>query len=332
MTNSQDETNEVPSPVNFLSPLSHQEISELTSRSDASGLAQTLFHGSFIGAASWAVSVTTGWLHVCSFLFLAFVVSFLFCPLHECVHQTAFKSRLLNQILASVTGFLTLRPSNHYWYYHWAHHKHTGNSEKDPELQNTMLDPDISTFSGYLIYLSSIPFWIDRIWTTFRHSFGKINDSEFYLQSDFSQLKVIREAKLYLFGYLFVGFCSYYFAFSSFLLTYWIFPSLIGQIHLRFYLLAEHKGCNFGSDIFGNTRTTMTLWLYRRLAWNMPLHAEHHAWPAVSFHCLPIVHSIVNSKLEKGTMKYCNPSGEFGYLSIHQTFLKRMMFHSKKVN
>lgn len=38
-----------------------------------------------------------------------------------------------------------------------------------------MLDPDIKTMSGYLLYLSSIPFWVSRPTTILRHAIYGIN-------------------------------------------------------------------------------------------------------------------------------------------------------------
>jgi fatty acid desaturase len=64
-------------------------------------------------------------------------------------------------------------------------------------------------------------------------------------------------------------------------------PLLVGQGFLRPYLLAEHTACAFTRDCLENTRTTLTLWLVRLFAWNMPYHAEHHAYPAVPFHARP---------------------------------------------
>ena len=39
--------------------------------------------------------------------------------------------------------------------------------------------------------------------------------------------------------------------------------------------------------MFENSRTTFTGPLVRFLAWNMPYHAEHHAFPTVPFYRLP---------------------------------------------
>jgi len=77
----------------------------------------------------------------------------------------------------------------------------------------------------------------------------------------------------------------------------WILPFLLGQAFLRPYLLAEHTACAFTRDCLDNTRTTLTLPLVRLFAWNMPYHAEHHAYPAVPFHALPRLHERVRARI-----------------------------------
>jgi fatty acid desaturase len=63
------------------------------------------------------------------------------------------------------------------------------------------------------------------------------------------------------------------------------------------YLLAEHTACAFTRDCLDNTRTTLTLPLVRLFAWNMPYHAEHHAYPAAPFHALPLLHERVRARI-----------------------------------
>jgi fatty acid desaturase len=46
-----------------------------------------------------------------------------------------------------------------------------------------------------------------------------------------------------------------------------------------------------------NARTTRTTGLLRRLAWNMPYHAEHHAHPALPFHALPKAHALLEARI-----------------------------------
>jgi fatty acid desaturase len=62
--------------------------------------------------------------------------------------------------------------------------------------------------------------------------------------------------------------------------------------------LAERDEHGVTRDCLENTRTTLTLPLVRLFAWNMPYHAEHHAYPAVPFHALPRLHARVRSRIE----------------------------------
>jgi len=91
---------------------------------------------------------------------------------------------------------------------------------------------------------------------------------------------------------------------SSLLLWLWIVPMLLGQPVLRLYLLAEHSRCAVVSDMFANTRTTFTSRAVRFIAWNMPYHAEHHAWPQVPFHRLPELHRAVAPYLKETAPSY----------------------------
>lgn len=52
------------------------------------------------------------------------------------------------------------------------------------------------------------------------------------------------------------------------------------------------------ADMFANSRTTFTTAAVRWIAWNMPYHAEHHAFPAVPFHRLPQLHRLTRPHLK----------------------------------
>jgi fatty acid desaturase len=58
-----------------------------------------------------------------------------------------------------------------------------------------------------------------------------------------------------------------------------------------------------------NSRTTRSLAPIRRLAWNMPYHAEHHAYPALPFHALPAAHDVL-----KASVAVQAP----GYVAVHR--------------
>ncbi len=74
-------------------------------------------------------------------------------------------------------------------------------------------------------------------------------------------------------------------------------PLRLGAPALRGYLLAEHGRCPHVADMLQNSRTTPTNRLVRWLAWNMPYHSEHHAYPAVPFHKLPLMHAMMRRRI-----------------------------------
>ena len=323
-------------------------------RSDVEGFKQFLFHIMFILLSQYLVYYTNRMLTHNSFyyiffwilsllsnIFCGYTVSFLFMGLHECVHHTAFSTPIYNNIVAYLFGFACFRSPIHYRYYHWAHHRFTGNKSKDPELQNTFIDFDIGhSLLYYCLYLSGIPFWIDRITTLTRHSLLFILDNtgiklnayisnlllpkelEYYLQRKQRRNNATLEAFLFVIAYILI---LIFFDFG-FLWRYWLLPSVIGQWFLRAYLIAEHRECESNTNMFSNTRTTKTFWLERKLAWNMPYHVEHHAFPYVPFYLLPDVHDLLIKNLGGEKEFYaksgCNPDGHNGYLSVHREILQ----------
>ena len=100
---------------------------------------------------------------------------------------------------------------------------------------------------------------------------------------------------------------------STLALEFWVIPALLGQPWLRLYLMAEHTGCALVPDMLANSRTTLTNGIVRFFAWNMPYHAEHHAFPAVPFHALPRLHQRLAPAL-----KVVSP----GYIAAQRSILK----------
>jgi fatty acid desaturase len=84
---------------------------------------------------------------------------------------------------------------------------------------------------------------------------------------------------------------------SALLLWVWIVPLVIGQFFLRPYLYAEHTGCERARSAFQNTRTIYTGAIVKWIAWNMPYHVEHHAYPSIPFHALPKLNEVVDGEI-----------------------------------
>jgi fatty acid desaturase len=227
------------------------------------------------------------------------LIVFLFTAMHETIHGTAFKSALLNRIVSTVAGFLVFIPPTWFRYFHFAHHRHTHDPDNDPEL----MSPKPETVAQYALYLSGIPLWTGMAKVIIANAIGRA-DAPYVPEK--GKAKVRLEARITLAAYLALAVASVA-LWSPALLWAWIVPVVLGQPFLRAYLLAEHARCPHVANMLENTRTTFTTALVRLIAWNMPFHAEHHAYPAVPFHKLPRFHEFVRQHLrttERGYVRF----------------------------
>lgn len=215
---------------------------------------------------------------------------FLFTALHETIHRTAFRTKWANDRAAELVGFLVLLGPRHFRHFHLAHHRFTHDPVHDPELAGGAKP---GSLGAYLIYLSGVPDWRWRIGTLVANAARPNRDAFVPMRAKGS---VRREAHAMLGAYAGLGVLSVV-AGSAVLLWAWLLPLALGAPFLRGYLLAEHGRCPHVADMLRNSRTTLTNRLVRWLAWNMPYHAEHHAYPAVPFHRLPMMHDILRAHI-----------------------------------
>lgn len=270
--------------------LSREELHGLMARSDRPALVRTAWHLGVLaltGALLWRLR-TTVWA-VPVLVAHGYVLAFLFCAFHETAHRTAFRARWLNTAVGTLAGILTFWPYRNYRVFHWDHHRYTQDPARDPELY--FAKP--SSPAAYAYVLTGIPNFARRFGDIARLSLGRA-DRPWMAPAE--RRPLIAEARAHLAIYAAVAAASVI-AGSPIALAVWLLPHLIGQAFLRPYLLAEHTGCAFTRDCLDNTRTTVTVWLVRLFAWNMPYHAEHHAYPAVPFHALPRLHERVRRRI-----------------------------------
>lgn len=265
-------------------------IQRLTQRSNLKGMVQLSAHLALLLLAAMALhaSMDSAWMLITLPLY-AFVLIFLFAPLHETIHYTVFRTRWLNNLVAAPIGFLLLLPLQAFRVFHYAHHRYTQDPQRDPEL----LDMKPLMRGRYWWYLSGLPTWWQSLQTIWRHATGRI--SEPYIQERHRRT-LISEARAHLAGYALLLLYSLL-ASNAVLWWYWVLPALIGQPLLRLYLLAEHSGCDFSDDMLQNSRTTYTVPWLNFIAWNMPYHAEHHYLASVPFHALPALHAYTGQRV-----------------------------------
>lgn len=237
------------------------------------------------------------------------LIVFMFTTMHECIHETAFKSSLLNTAISTISSFLIFIPPTWFRFFHFAHHRHTHDPVRDPELKT----PKPSTVIGYVKHVSGFPLWFATFRTLVINAMGR-NTDDFVPPK--AKARVTFEARAMLAIYVLLAVASVVWE-SPLLIWTWIVPLLLGQPFLRLFLLAEHTDCPHVENMFENTRTTFTTKLVRLVAWNMPFHAEHHALPTVPFHKLPGLHEAVRDHLKTTADGYARFNGDLisGYSS-----------------
>lgn len=240
-------------------------------------------------------------------LIYGIVLVFLFTLFHETVHETAFASKILNTWVNRFCGFILFIPPLWFKFFHLAHHRHT---------QDPLMDPELATnkpgnLPQYFVHVSGLP----AHWSNLRTLLDNALASKQYIYVPRSASNNIQfESRMMLTLYFFV-FCFLIYVDPLLPLTLWLVPLLLGQPFLRLYLLAEHTECAAVSSMLRNTRTTLTTSLLRRLAWNMPYHAEHHLMPTVPYHRLAELHLAIKSHLA---------ILDAGYIPFHQRLLRKL--------
>src|SRR3546814_15253334 len=68
------------------------------------------------------------------------IVAFLFAPMHETSHGTAFRSRWLNELVFRLISVIYISPPVFFRYFHAAHHSYPQLLGKDPDI--VMKQPD----------------------------------------------------------------------------------------------------------------------------------------------------------------------------------------------
>ncbi|MGR3616530.1 MAG: fatty acid desaturase [Paracoccaceae bacterium] len=220
---------------------------------------------------------------------------FLFTLSHECTHQTPFRWPWLNDLVGHACAVLIALPFTWFRYFHFAHHKYTNDPTRDPELEH---GPRPTTPKSWLFYLSGWGYWRSMAGILWRNARGRIDAP--YLPARRHHAMQIESCILL----LIYGAAVTSLLWSPLVLWIWLVPLAIGQPFLRAYLLAEHGLCPPVANMLENSRTTFTNRLLRFLAWNMPYHAEHHAFPSVPFHQLPALHHLTKDHLESTSQGY----------------------------
>lgn len=219
-----------------------------------------------------------------------------FATLHECVHRTAFRTDLFNRAGAWFAALCQLMAPALMREFHFTHHRHTHELARDPELAGL---PFMVRWPPHLLWLatvSGLPVLVARVAFTL---FSALNPpwsvwaKALPFVSERRRRSVVWSSRLLV--ALHAGVIGAALAFEPRLLRLYL-AVVIAHALLSVYITCEHRGLPAvgeaaSSTILDRTRSFDPGWLARFVMWNMPYHAEHHAYPAVPFHALPDLHA-----------------------------------------
>ena len=245
---------------------------------------------------TWAGPI---WLFlICVFVYGVLCCSMFAC-LHETVHNTAFKTLWLNRFAAFFAGIAHVYPSLMIQEIHFTHHRHTHIPGKDPEISigNNPLPTLVSNLPLYLAWVSGLPLYIFKNVISI---LGALGMPEFIRKRAFPYVRPNIRLKLFL-NSLSVVLVQVAF----FLLAIYVNPGFwglflgqaVGHCFLASYTIAEHTGLPNEGTIFDKTRSIKASKLVNFIMWNMPYHAEHHAYPEIPFYSLPKLHELMNDEI-----------------------------------
>jgi fatty acid desaturase len=267
-------------------------LRSLSTRSDLRGLLQLGGQLAAIAAAIVLVVIlaSSAWV-VLPFGALGILLNCIYAGRHEMSHRTAFRSRWLNDGVGAAIGFLSIYPARWDRYFHFAHHRHTQDPERDPEL----LARGAYTPISYALYLLGPTYWYGRIRSTIRIARGFLPSYATYL-SPAQRDEVIAEARWHLLGYAAILVLSLGLQ-SWAAVTFWLAPMMLFKWFHNLQNTGEHTCLTHEQDTLRNTRTLRGPRLVRWLVWNMSYHTAHHTFPGIPFFALPALNHEIQTRL-----------------------------------
>lgn len=251
-----------------------------------------------------SIAVVQTWDAAWPYFILAHIVYGLmscsfFAALHETAHGTAFASKQLNQIASRIAAFLHIYPSTIFRAFHFTHHKYTHIPGKDPEISlgNKPAPNILGNWGMYLSWLSGLPLLLFKINMMIIGVLGTpepVRKALLPFVKPSSRWSIFVECLSMVLGYAAIIYVALWHD-----PRWWglLTGQVVGHLFLAAYVSMEHNGLEHNGNILDKTRSIQTNAFVRWLMWNMPYHAEHHAYPAVPFHALPNLSEALEEEL-----------------------------------
>ena len=298
--------------------VSKDKLIQLMSRKDNPALFRFLLTFTlFILSGAWIVwSWGASWgALIAAHISFGLLCCSMFAALHESGHGTAFKSKRLNKLVSILAGIAHFYPSTIFRDLHFMHHRHTHIPGLDPEISigDKPAPAMLTNPPLYLAFLTGLPFLLLKLNLIL---LGVIGTPEIMRKKLAPYIRPKSRGKIAIESFFFLMIYGGFGVVAWFIHPgFWgIFTGqIVGHGFLSMYLVMEHNGLPHTGNILDRTRSIQTNKLVNFLLWNMPYHAEHHAFPAVPFHALPALHKEMHAELKHK---------EQGLSALHFTAIK----------
>lgn len=219
---------------------------------------------------------------------------------HQCLHNTAYRSRFWGRVVGVLLGLPSLVSFSDYQNSHLKHHRLLGTPE-DKEFFNYAYQK-LHSMPSLVTHLWMVRHYRDVMGYIFYSACGKLVRKD---QATLKMAKKIRfEYQLMAVFLIAMAFVTVYFQTTLFL-KLWLIPLLVAVPTHALIELPEHIGCDTKiNDVLVNTRTIKT---NRFMVWFVNgnnYHVEHHWLPAVPNDRFPELHNYVWKRTRYADMSY----------------------------
>jgi fatty acid desaturase len=260
-----------------------------------------LLYSAFVATAIWGVwAWHEAWWHSAMAIFATGVVGCsMFAALHETAHNTAFASMGMNKAAAFLAGLAHIYPASIFRELHFTHHRHTHIEGLDPEISllGAPAPSPVKSFFVYIGWITGLPLLLFKLMMLIMGALAMpepIRKKLYpFVQAD-SRWAIMLESWVVLAAQIAILYGAIYIDSGFWALC---IGQCLTHLLLSFYLIMEHNGLPHEGSIFDKTRSMPVNGLIKFIMWNMPYHAEHHAYPALPFHALPKAHELLADEI-----------------------------------
>ena len=210
---------------------------------------------------------------------------------HECGHGTAFRTLWKNDAVYQIACFFMIRNPVIWRWSHARHHTDTIIVGRDSEII-TPRPPKVGALLLNLFGLSGRP---QGLLAMIRYASGSLNAGEKDFVPEAEQPKVGESARIWVAIYLAVIVACV--VMRSILPAMLIgLPRFYGAWHMVLTGITQHIG--LAEDVLDHRLNSRTVYMNpfsRFVYWNMNYHVEHHMFPMVPYHALPVLHEVIKA-------------------------------------